>query len=109
VEELKRHLKRELLGDLKPIMESQGIQFPDIAGVMSKEYCRSRIASTAVTPITTKPTNHVSAGNGRPLGELQVTVFGPVEGHEQPLPSFKPDMIDNLAQPTSCNLVVMIR
>jgi hypothetical protein len=35
VEELKRQPRREFLGDLKPILESQGIQFPDIAGVMS--------------------------------------------------------------------------
>jgi hypothetical protein len=36
VEELKRQLKRELLGDLKPILEAQAIQFLDIAGIMSK-------------------------------------------------------------------------
>jgi hypothetical protein len=34
-------------GDLKPILETQGIQFPDIAGVMSKEEHRSSLASTA--------------------------------------------------------------
>jgi hypothetical protein len=45
MEELKRHLKRKLLGDLRPILEAQGIQFPDIAGVMSKEECRSILAS----------------------------------------------------------------
>jgi hypothetical protein len=32
MEELKRQVKRELLGDLKPILEARGIQFPDIAG-----------------------------------------------------------------------------
>jgi hypothetical protein len=47
VEELKKQLKRELLGDLKPILEAQGIQFPNIAGVMSEEECRRRLASTA--------------------------------------------------------------
>jgi hypothetical protein len=47
VEELKRQLKRELLGDLKPILKAQGIQFPNIAGVMSEEECRRRLASTA--------------------------------------------------------------
>jgi hypothetical protein len=36
-------------------------------------------------------------------------VFRPIENHEQPLPSFEPDMIDNLAQPTACSLVVMVR
>jgi hypothetical protein len=34
-------------GDLKPILETQGIQFPDIARVMSKEEHRSSLASTA--------------------------------------------------------------
>jgi hypothetical protein len=47
MEELKRHLKRKLLGDLRPILKAQGIQFPDIAGVMSKEECRSILASIA--------------------------------------------------------------
>jgi hypothetical protein len=28
-------LKREFLGDLNYILEAQGIQFPDISGVMS--------------------------------------------------------------------------
>jgi hypothetical protein len=50
MEELKRYLRREPLGDLKLILESQGIQFPDIAGVMSEEECRSSLASTVVTP-----------------------------------------------------------
>jgi hypothetical protein len=35
-------------------------------------------------------------------------VSGPIESHEQPLSSLEPDTIDNLAQPTTCNLVVMI-
>jgi hypothetical protein len=47
VEELKRHLKREILADLKHILEAQGMQFPDIAGVMSKEERRSSLASKA--------------------------------------------------------------
>jgi hypothetical protein len=94
MEELKRQLKRELPGDVKPILEAQGIQFSDIARVMSEEECRSNLASTI--------------GGGRPQGELQVLAFGPVKGHEQPLPSFKSNTIDNLAQPTTCNLVVII-
>jgi hypothetical protein len=68
VEELKRQLKRELLGDLKPILEAQGIQSPDIVGVMKKEELRSGLASTP--------------RGERPKGELQVAAFGPVEGHE---------------------------
>jgi hypothetical protein len=46
VEELKRQLKSLLLGDLKPILEAQGIQFPDIIGVMSEEEHRRNLAST---------------------------------------------------------------
>jgi hypothetical protein len=28
-------------------------------------------------------------------------------GHEQPLPSIEPDTIDNLAQPTTCSLILL--
>jgi hypothetical protein len=70
VEELKRQLRRELLSDLKPILESQGIQCLDIAGIMSEEEHRSSLASTAATPITTELTNHVPVGGGRPQEEL---------------------------------------
>jgi hypothetical protein len=41
-------LRREVLGDLRPILEAQGIQFPDIGGVMSDEERRSIFASIAV-------------------------------------------------------------
>jgi hypothetical protein len=47
VEELKRQLKREVLGDLRPILDASGIQFPDISGVMSDEERRSSLASMA--------------------------------------------------------------
>jgi hypothetical protein len=50
----------------------------------------------------------VLAGGGRPQGKLQVLASGPIKGYEQPLPSFELDTIDNLAQPTTCNLVVLI-
>jgi hypothetical protein len=36
MEELKRQLRMELLGDLKPIFEYEGIQFPDIPGMMNE-------------------------------------------------------------------------
>jgi hypothetical protein len=49
VEELKRQLRREVLGDLRPILEAQGIQFLDIGGVMSDEERRSSFASTAAS------------------------------------------------------------
>jgi hypothetical protein len=88
VEELKRQLKRELLGDLKPILEAQGIQFLDIAGVMSEEDRRSSLASTT--------------GGGQPHGEPHVEASPPLHS------SLEPDTIDNLAQLTACSLVVMI-
>jgi hypothetical protein len=47
VEELKRHLRREVLGDLRPILEASGIQFPNIGAVMSDEERRSSLASVA--------------------------------------------------------------
>jgi predicted helicase len=49
VEELKRQLRREVLGDLRTILEAQGIQFPDIDLVMSDEEHRSSLASTAAS------------------------------------------------------------
>jgi hypothetical protein len=87
MEELKRQLRREVLGDLRPILEARGIQLPDIGGVMSDEEHRSSLASIA--------------GGGRPQGDPQ--------GHEQTLPSIKPDTIDNLAQPTTCSLILLVR
>jgi hypothetical protein len=45
VEELKRQLRREVLGDFRPILEAQGIQFPDIGGVMSDKEHKSNFAS----------------------------------------------------------------
>jgi hypothetical protein len=48
MEELKRQLRREVLGDLRHILEAQEIQFPGIGGVMSDEKRRSNIASIAV-------------------------------------------------------------
>jgi hypothetical protein len=102
-------LRREFIGDLKPILEFQEIQFPNIARVMSEEERRSRLASTAMAHITTKPNDQVSAGGVWPQEELQVAASGLVEGHEQPLPSLESDTIDNLAQPIACILVVMVR
>jgi hypothetical protein len=47
VEEMKRKLRKKVLGDLRPILEAQGIQFTDIGGVMSDEEHRSSFAFTA--------------------------------------------------------------
>jgi hypothetical protein len=46
VEELKRQLRREVLGDLRPILEASGIQFPNVGAVMSDEERRSSLAFT---------------------------------------------------------------
>jgi hypothetical protein len=46
VGELKRQLRRDVLGYLRHILEASGIQFPNIGGVMSGEECRSSLAST---------------------------------------------------------------
>jgi hypothetical protein len=78
VEEIKRQLKRGLLGDSKPIPEAQEIQFPDIAAVMSEKERRSSLASTARA--------------GRPLGEPHVKASSPLHS------SLELDTIDNLTQ-----------
>jgi hypothetical protein len=54
---------------------------------MSDEERRSSLASTA-------------AGGGRPHEDLQAPVSGP---------SIEPDMIDNLARPTACSLMLLVR
>jgi hypothetical protein len=61
---------------------------------MSDEECKSSLATIA--------------RGGRPQGELQVPASGLVGGHEQPLPSVESDMIDNLAQPTTCSLILLV-
>jgi hypothetical protein len=93
MEELKRQLRGELLGDLKPILESQGLQFPNIAGIMSEEEHRSNLASTAVAPMNTEPADQMPE-SGQPQKPTQQ--------------SLEPDTIDNLAHPTTCILVVVV-
>jgi hypothetical protein len=100
MDELKRYMGRELLGDLKPILESQIIQFPNIVGVMSEEEHRRSLASTAADPITTKPSDQVPEVDEH-RGGLEVAASRPIEGHEEPLPSLELDKIDNLSQPTT--------
>jgi hypothetical protein len=60
MEELKRQLRMELLRDLKPIFESQGIQFSGLAEMMNEEEHRSNLASTTSTPINTEVANQVA-------------------------------------------------
>jgi hypothetical protein len=48
VEELKRQLRREVIGELRPILEASGIQFPNIGVVMTDNEHRSSLACTTV-------------------------------------------------------------
>jgi hypothetical protein len=47
VDELKRKLRREVLGDVRLIPEARGIQFLVIGGVMSDDEHRSSFATIA--------------------------------------------------------------
>jgi hypothetical protein len=49
------------------------------------------------------------AAGGRPQGEHQAPASGLIEGHEHPLPSIEPATIDNLTQPTTCGLILLVR
>jgi hypothetical protein len=86
MEELKRQLRREVLGNLRPILEASDIQFPNIDAVMSDKKHRTSLAST-------------SAGGGRPHEDLQAPASGP---------SIEPDTIFNLAQSTACSLMLLV-
>jgi hypothetical protein len=86
MKELKRQLRREVLGDLRPILEASGIQFSNIGAVMSDEERRSNLAS-------------IVAGGERSHEDLQAPASGP---------SIKLDTIDNLAQPTVCSLMLLV-
>jgi hypothetical protein len=79
-------LRRELLGDMRPILEASGIQFPNIDAVMSDGERMSCLASMA-------------ARGGRPHEVLQAPAYRP---------SIELDMIDKLAQPTTCNLMLLV-
>jgi hypothetical protein len=70
-----------------PILEASGIQFSNIDMVMSDEECRSSLAST-------------TAGGVRLHEDLQAPVSGP---------SIELNMIDNLAQPIACILILLVR
>jgi hypothetical protein len=67
-------------------LETSGIQFPNIGAAMSDEERWSSLTST-------------TAGGGRPHENLQAPVSGP---------SIEPNTIDNLAQPTTCNLMLLV-
>jgi hypothetical protein len=52
IEEIKRQVRIQLLGDLRPIFESQGLPMLDIGAVGNEEERRSSLASTAAAPNT---------------------------------------------------------
>jgi hypothetical protein len=84
--ELKRQLRKEVLRDLRHILKASSIQFPNIGAVMSDDERRSSLAST-------------TAGGGRPHEDLQAPASGPL---------IDLDTIDNLAQPTAYNLMLLV-
>jgi hypothetical protein len=50
IEEIKRQVRIQLLGDLRPIFESQGLPVLDIGAVENEEERRSSLASTVAAP-----------------------------------------------------------
>jgi hypothetical protein len=85
IEEIKRELKMEMFGELKPIFESQGLSFPDLLGMRMSEERRSSFTSAA-------------AGASQSRGTERPSVPTSVE----------PDTIDGLARPTRCSLLVQV-
>ncbi len=97
IEEIKRQVRIQLLGDLRPIFESQRLPMPDIGAVGNEEERRSSLTSTMVAPNTE-------------LADQALTGSVP---QENPLvatsrPSLEPDTIDTLAHPTPCSLIITI-
>jgi hypothetical protein len=97
IEEIKRQVKIQLLGDLRPIFESQGLPMPDIGAIGNEEERRSSLASTAAAP-------NIELADQAPAGSVpQENMLGATSG-----PSLEPDTIDTLAHPTPCNLIITI-
>jgi hypothetical protein len=97
IEEIKRQVRIQLLGDLRPIFESQGLPVFDIGAVGNEEERKSSLASTATAP------------------NIELADQAPTESvpQENPLvatsgPSLEPNTIDNLAHPTPCSLIITI-
>jgi hypothetical protein len=97
IEEIKRQVSIQLLGDLRPIFESQGLPMSDIGAVGNEEKHRSSLASTTVAP-NTKLADQAPAGS-----VPQENPLGATSG-----PSLEPDTIDTLAHPTPCRLIITI-
>jgi hypothetical protein len=87
----------QLLGDLRPIFEPQGLPMPDIGAVGNEEECRSSLASTVAAP-NIELADQVPAGSV-PQENPLVTTSGP---------SLEPDTIDTQAHPTLCSLLITI-
>jgi hypothetical protein len=97
IEKIKRQVRIQLLGDLRPIFESQGLPMSDIGAVGNGEERRSSLASTAAAP-NTKLADQASVWN-----VPQENPLGAMSG-----PSLEPDTIDTLAHPTPCSLIITI-
>jgi hypothetical protein len=97
IEDIKRQVRIQLLGDLRPIFESQGLPVPDIGVVGNEEERRSILASAAVAP-NTELADQVPVGSVPQENPLVATTG----------PSLEPDVIDTLAHPTPCNLIITI-
>jgi hypothetical protein len=98
IEEIKRQVRIQLLGDLRPIFESQGLPVPNIGAVGNEEEHRSNLASI-VAAHHTELADHAPAGSGWPQENPLVATSGP---------SLEPYMIDTLAHPTPCSLTITI-
>jgi hypothetical protein len=71
IEEIKRQVRIQLLGDLRHIFKSQGLPMHDIGAVGNEEERRSSLASTAVAP-NTELADQAPAGSvpqENPLGQ----------------------------------------
>jgi hypothetical protein len=97
IEEIKRQVRIQLLGDLRLIFESQGLSVPDIGAVGNEEERRSSLVSTTMVP-NTELADQALAGSVPQKNPLVATSG----------PSLEPDTIDTLTHPTSCNLIITI-
>jgi hypothetical protein len=97
IEDIKRQVRIQLVGNLTPIFESQGLPMPDIGAVGNEEERRSNLASTAVAP-------NIELADQAPVGSVPPkNPLGALSG-----PSLEPDTIDTLIHPTPCSLIITI-
>jgi hypothetical protein len=97
IEEIKRQMRIQLLGDLRPIFESQGLPMSDIGVVGIEEERRSSLASTTAAPNT-------ELADQAPVGSVpQENLLGAMFGS-----SLESDTIDILSHPTSYRFIITI-